>query len=92
MSWVLFGHCNNKCCINEPIPDIHFPSVSTHVLLCPTGLDKITEKSQVSEDGTMVTVPHSDAAQAADSSAIAGASDTESNSERDREVHQDSDH
>ncbi|KAM9336744.1 protein HID1b isoform 2-T2 [Symphorus nematophorus] len=47
------------------------------------GIDKITEKSQVSEDGTMVAVPHSDPA---DSSAAAGASDTESNSERDHEV------
>uniref|UniRef100_A0A3Q1I2R9 HID1 domain containing b n=1 Tax=Anabas testudineus TaxID=64144 RepID=A0A3Q1I2R9_ANATE len=37
------------------------------------GIDKITEKSQVSEDGTMVAVPHSDSPQAADSSAAAGA-------------------
>ncbi|XP_026207952.1 protein HID1b isoform X3 [Anabas testudineus] len=50
------------------------------------GIDKITEKSQVSEDGTMVAVPHSDSPQAADSSAAAGASDTESNSEREPEV------
>lgn len=52
----------------------------------PSGIDKITEKSQVSEDGTMVAIPHSDSPQTADSSAVAGASDTESNSERDSEV------
>ncbi|KAM3592709.1 uncharacterized protein V6R79_023888 [Siganus canaliculatus] len=46
------------------------------------GIDKITEKSQVSEDGTMVAVPHSDSAQTA---AENDASDTESNSDRDRE-------
>ncbi|XP_078019859.1 protein HID1b [Epinephelus lanceolatus] len=52
------------------------------------GIDKITEKSQVSVDGTMVAVPHSDSQQTtADSSAAAGASDTESNSERDPEVY-----
>ncbi|XP_051273458.1 protein HID1b isoform X2 [Dicentrarchus labrax] len=52
------------------------------------GIDKITEKSRVSEDGTLVTVPHLDPPQtAADSSAGAGASDTESNSERDHEVY-----
>ncbi|KAG7215457.1 hypothetical protein INR49_003233 [Caranx melampygus] len=53
------------------------------------GIDKITEKSQVSEDGTMVTVPHSDAPQErtpADDGAAGGGSDTESNSERDPEV------
>lgn len=55
------------------------------VFLCFSGIDKITEKSQVSEDGTMVAVPHSDSPQA-DSGAVAGASDTESNSERDAEV------
>uniref|UniRef100_A0A671XIC1 HID1 domain containing n=1 Tax=Sparus aurata TaxID=8175 RepID=A0A671XIC1_SPAAU len=50
------------------------------------GIDKITEKAQVSEDGTMVAVPHSDSPQAtADCSAAAGGSDTESNSERDHE-------
>uniref|UniRef100_UPI0037E7B30C protein HID1b n=1 Tax=Semicossyphus pulcher TaxID=241346 RepID=UPI0037E7B30C len=38
------------------------------------GIDKITEKSQVSEDGTMVAVPHSDAPQtSADGRAAAGA-------------------
>lgn len=52
-----------------------------------SGLDKITEKAQVSEDGTMVAVPHSDSPQAtADCGAAAGGSDTESNSERDHEV------
>uniref|UniRef100_A0A671XKZ2 HID1 domain containing n=1 Tax=Sparus aurata TaxID=8175 RepID=A0A671XKZ2_SPAAU len=51
------------------------------------GIDKITEKAQVSEDGTMVAVPHSDSPQAtADCSAAAGGSDTESNSERDHEA------
>ncbi|XP_071385557.1 protein HID1b isoform X1 [Centroberyx affinis] len=51
------------------------------------GIDKLTEKSQISEDGTMVALPNSHSPQtAADSSAIAGASDTESNSERDHEV------
>ncbi|XP_071318328.1 protein HID1b [Trachinotus anak] len=51
------------------------------------GIDKITEKSQVSEDGTMVAVPHSDSPQAtADNGATGGASDTESNSGRDHEV------
>lgn len=41
----------------------------------------------MSADGTMIAVPHLDSPQpAADSSAIAGASDTESNSERDHEV------
>ncbi|XP_059180455.1 protein HID1-like [Centropristis striata] len=49
------------------------------------GIDKITEKSQVSVDGTMVTVPHSDSPQTAAENG-AGASDTESNSERDTEV------
>lgn len=40
------------------------------------------------QDGTMVAVPSSDSPQTtADSSAIAGASDTESNSERDHQVH-----
>ncbi|XP_071385558.1 protein HID1b isoform X2 [Centroberyx affinis] len=43
------------------------------------GIDKLTEKSQISEDGTMVALPNSHSPQtAADSSAIAGASDTES--------------
>lgn len=52
--------------------------------MCPAGIDKITETSQVSEDGTMVAVPHSDAAQVR--TPAGGGSDTESNSERDQEV------
>ncbi|CAJ1081467.1 protein HID1-like [Xyrichtys novacula] len=48
------------------------------------GIDKITEKSQVSEDGTMVAVPHSESPQP---TAASGASDTESNSGRDLEVY-----
>ncbi|XP_041672356.1 protein HID1-like [Cheilinus undulatus] len=52
------------------------------------GIDKITEKSQVSEDGTMVTVPHSEPPQMmADGRAAAGASDTESNSGREHELY-----
>ncbi|XP_018544974.1 protein HID1b [Lates calcarifer] len=52
------------------------------------GIDKITEKSQVSEDGTMVAVPQSESPQVtADNGATTGASDTESNSERDHEVY-----
>ncbi|XP_053727616.1 protein HID1b isoform X2 [Synchiropus splendidus] len=47
------------------------------------GLDKITEKSRVSEDGTLVVVPNSPQL---NSSAVAAGSDTESNSERDLEV------
>lgn len=52
------------------------------IILRPLGIDKITEKAQVSEDGTMVAVLQP----AADGGAAAGASDTESNSERDHEV------
>ncbi|KAG5832677.1 hypothetical protein ANANG_G00293680 [Anguilla anguilla] len=50
-------------------------------------IDKLTEKSQVSEDGTMVTVTQTDSPQTppSDHSGIAGASDTESNSGRDNE-------
>ncbi|XP_029943465.1 protein HID1-like [Salarias fasciatus] len=50
------------------------------------GLDKITEKSQVSVDGTMVSVPHPDPQTSVGTGATAGVSDTESNSERDPEV------
>ncbi|XP_034049903.1 protein HID1-like isoform X2 [Thalassophryne amazonica] len=51
------------------------------------GIDKITEKSQVSEDGTLISVPQSRSSETiADNGTIAGASDTESNSERDQEV------
>lgn len=50
-------------------------------LVAMPGIDKLTEKSQVSEDGTMVSVPKIDA----EHSAAAGTSDTESNSGRDNE-------
>lgn len=54
----------------------------------PAGIDKLTEKSQVSEDGTMVSVPKTDVPHTVhtDQSAVAGTSDTESNSGRDNEV------
>ncbi|KAK0150177.1 Protein HID1 [Merluccius polli] len=54
-----------------------------------TRIEKLTEKSQVSEDGTMVSVPKMDSPHqphAADQSAITGTSDTESNSGRDNEL------
>lgn len=53
-----------------------------------SGIDKLTEKSQVSEDGTMVSIPKTDSPPAAhsDQSAVAGTSDTESNSGKDNEV------
>uniref|UniRef100_A0A668AY30 HID1 domain containing n=1 Tax=Myripristis murdjan TaxID=586833 RepID=A0A668AY30_9TELE len=56
-------------------------------LVAMPGIDKLTEKSQVSEDGTMVSVPKTDAPHTphSDQSAIAGTSDTESNSGRDNE-------
>uniref|UniRef100_A0A8K9X1I3 HID1 domain containing n=1 Tax=Oncorhynchus mykiss TaxID=8022 RepID=A0A8K9X1I3_ONCMY len=68
--------------------------------LVPVAIDKLTEKAQVSEDGTMVCLQHMTTDQnvhspqhthspqslAADTSGIAGASDTESNSGRDNEV------
>ncbi|TKS89343.1 Protein HID1 HID1 domain-containing protein [Collichthys lucidus] len=47
------------------------------------GIDKITEKAQVGEDGTMIVLPHSDSPKM---TAVARASDAES-SERDHEVH-----
>lgn len=46
--------------------------------LRPLGIDKITEKAQVSEEGTMVSV--------SDVPPSVGTSDTESNSDRDHEV------
>lgn len=46
--------------------------------LRPLGIDKITEKAQVSEEGTMVSVT--------DLPPSVGTSDTESNSDRDHEV------
>lgn len=60
--------------------------VTAHVV---SGIDKITEKSQVSEDGTLVALPRSSSpATPPHRGAINGASDTESNSERDHEVRQ----
>uniref|UniRef100_A0A674AJK2 HID1 domain containing n=1 Tax=Salmo trutta TaxID=8032 RepID=A0A674AJK2_SALTR len=69
-------------------------------LVAIPAIDKLTEKAQVSEDGTMVCLQHmttdqnahspqhthSPQSSAADTSGIAGASDTESNSGRDNEV------
>ncbi|XP_075998772.1 protein HID1 [Genypterus blacodes] len=56
-------------------------------LIAIPGIDKLTEKSQVSEDGTMVSVPVGDSQHAvqSDQSAVTGTSDTESNSGRDSE-------
>ncbi|KAJ8251449.1 hypothetical protein GJAV_G00221470 [Gymnothorax javanicus] len=56
-------------------------------LAATPGIEKLTEKSQVSENGTMVTVPPTDSPQTppSDHGGIAGASDTESNSGRDNE-------
>ncbi|XP_064808811.1 protein HID1-like [Oncorhynchus masou masou] len=68
-------------------------------LVAIPAIDKLTEKAQVSEDGTMVCLQHmtidqnihspqhtpSPQSLAADTSGIAGASDTESNSGRDNE-------
>lgn len=60
--------------------------VTAHVV---SGIDKITEKSQVSVDGTMIALPRSSSpATPPHRGAINGASDTESNSERDHEVQQ----
>lgn len=47
-------------------------------ILCPLGIDKITEKAQVSEEGTMVSV-------SIPPSAAAG-TNSESNLDRDHEV------
>uniref|UniRef100_A0A8C0YIC4 Uncharacterized protein n=2 Tax=Cyprinus carpio TaxID=7962 RepID=A0A8C0YIC4_CYPCA len=54
-------------------------------LVAMPGIDKLTEKSQVSEDGTMVTVPPTESPQTPEHSATAGTSDTESISGRDSE-------
>ncbi|CAL8274809.1 unnamed protein product [Lota lota] len=56
-------------------------------LVAIPGIEKITEKSQVSEDGTMVSLPKTDSPlkPQADQSTVAGTSDTESNSGRDTE-------
>ncbi|XP_037331707.2 protein HID1 isoform X1 [Pungitius pungitius] len=61
-------------------------TLKTSLVAIP-GIDKLTEKSQVSEDGTMVSVPKMDPLQTAhaDQNAAAGTSDTESNSGRDNE-------
>lgn len=53
------------------------------------GIDKLTEKSQVSEDGTMVAVPQTEFPQTPEHRGAAGASDTESISGRDTEVRRD---
>uniref|UniRef100_A0A4W4HAF8 HID1 domain containing n=1 Tax=Electrophorus electricus TaxID=8005 RepID=A0A4W4HAF8_ELEEL len=52
-------------------------------LVAMPGIDKLTEKSQVSEDGTMVAVPQTDSPGSPEHGPVAGASDTESNSGRD---------
>ncbi|KAK5884941.1 hypothetical protein CesoFtcFv8_018705 [Champsocephalus esox] len=56
-------------------------------LVAIPAIDKLTEKSQVSEDGTMVSVQKTGTSQAAPSeqSAVTGTSDTESNSGRENE-------
>ncbi|KAM7371930.1 hypothetical protein PAMP_009130 [Pampus punctatissimus] len=56
-------------------------------LVAMPGIDKLTEKSQVSEDGTMVSLPKTDSSHTApsDHSTVVGTSDTESNSGRDNE-------
>nr|XP_057905798.1 protein HID1 [Doryrhamphus excisus] len=51
-------------------------------LVAMPGIDKLTEKSQVSEDGTMVSVPKTEHSE---QTAATGTSDTESNSGRDNE-------
>lgn len=48
-------------------------------ILCPLGIDKITEKAQVSEEGIMVSV-------SVPPSAAADTSNTKSNVDRDHEV------
>ncbi|KAK5914012.1 hypothetical protein CgunFtcFv8_008481 [Champsocephalus gunnari] len=62
-------------------------TLKTSLVAIPA-IDKLTEKSQVSEDGTMVSVQKTGASQAAPSeqSAVTGTSDTESNSGRENEV------
>ncbi|KAG7263416.1 hypothetical protein CRUP_037779 [Coryphaenoides rupestris] len=56
-------------------------------LVAIPGIEKLTEKSQVSEDGTMVSVPKMDSPQKplADQGPVTGTSDTESNSGRESE-------
>uniref|UniRef100_A0A8C2ZT70 HID1 domain containing n=1 Tax=Cyclopterus lumpus TaxID=8103 RepID=A0A8C2ZT70_CYCLU len=62
-------------------------TLKTSLVAIP-GIEKLTEKSQVSEDGTMVSVPKTGRSQTAqsDQHAVVGTSDTESNSGRDNEV------
>uniref|UniRef100_M4AQZ4 HID1 domain containing n=1 Tax=Xiphophorus maculatus TaxID=8083 RepID=M4AQZ4_XIPMA len=63
------------------------PGTLKATLEATPGIDKITEKSQVSEDGTMIALPRSSSpATPPHRGAINGASDTESNSERDHEM------
>nr|XP_033944347.1 protein HID1 isoform X3 [Pseudochaenichthys georgianus] len=61
-------------------------TLKTSLVAIPA-IDKLTEKSQVSEDGTMVSVQKTGTSQAAPSeqSAVTGTSDTESNSGRENE-------
>ncbi|XP_016896198.1 protein HID1 [Cynoglossus semilaevis] len=56
-------------------------------LVAMPGIDKLTEKSQVSEDGTMVSIPKTDSSHAVQTEhcAASAASDTESNSGRENE-------
>lgn len=63
------------------------------VCFCLAGIEKLTEKSQVSQDGTMVALQERQSSQTqADQGAGAGASDTESNSGRENEVRDKSEH
>ncbi|XP_041942889.1 protein HID1 isoform X2 [Alosa sapidissima] len=63
------------------------PGTLNTSLVAMPAIDKLTEKSQVSEDGTMVALPRMDSPKTreVEPSASAGASDTESNSGRDNE-------
>ncbi|XP_056263024.1 protein HID1 [Pseudoliparis swirei] len=63
------------------------PGTMKTSLVAIPGIEKLTEKSQVSEDGTMVSVPKTGRSQRAhsDQNAVVGTSDTESNSGRDNE-------
>lgn len=71
---------NNAFTSNKQQPHYYLGCCQTNFceISHPPGIDKITEKAQVSQDGTMVAVPRSESQ--------ARASDTESNSERDGEV------
>ncbi|XP_030631630.1 protein HID1-like [Chanos chanos] len=56
-------------------------------LVATPGIDKLTEKSQVSQDGTMVSVQKDDASQnQTENSSLVGPCDTESNSAKSNEV------